>query len=315
MTALKVVATDTASGATSNLLELWAGSTPALKLSVGKGGSIISKVGTIASVGTPNASGLSLELFFPGYGLGVDNNGNTQFLINGFAKTRCGLGVVVASDQAIAWSSTTHTGLGVASDTILLRDGAPNTLALRNGTNAQTFNVYGTYTSGTSYERLTLSAPSAANAIIGTNKGSGGGTARGLEFQTDGVTRMTIATTGLVSIPISIAVSSAVRTNFINNLGDSLSMFSFVNDSTGTSTYAVGGSAPLMRFGGTTNLFPAIKRSTTYLQARLADDSAFAPIQGKLTTDTAYTGTVVAATGYITIYDSTGTAYRVPCAL
>ena len=67
--------------------------------------------------------------------------------------------------------------------------------------------------------------------------------------------------------------------------------------------------------GGTTAAFPALKRSSTTVQARLADDTAFAPIQGKLTTDTAYTGTVVAATGYITIYDSTGTAYRVPCAL
>ena len=71
----------------------------------------------------------------------------------------------------------------------------------------------------------------------------------------------------------------------------------------------------LLQLGGGTNLFPAIKRSSTTLQARLADDSAFAPIQGKLTTDTAYTATVVAATGYITIYDSTGTAYRVPCAV
>jgi hypothetical protein len=59
---------------------------------------------------------------------------------------------------------------------------------------------------------------------------------------------------------------------------------------------------------------PAIKRNGTELQARLADDLAFTFIQGKLKTDTAYTGTVVAATtGYITIYDSTGTAYRVPC--
>ena len=67
--------------------------------------------------------------------------------------------------------------------------------------------------------------------------------------------------------------------------------------------------------GGTTAAFPALKRSSTTIQARLADDTAFAPIQGKLTTDTAYTGTVVAATGYITIYDSNGTAYRVPCAV
>ena len=60
---------------------------------------------------------------------------------------------------------------------------------------------------------------------------------------------------------------------------------------------------------------PALKRNGTEIQARLADDLAFTFIQGKLKTDTAYTGTVVAATGYITIYDSTGTAYRVPCAV
>jgi hypothetical protein len=31
-----------------------------------------------------------------------------------------------------------------------------------------------------------------------------------------------------------------------------------------------------LQFGGTTSSFPALKRSTTFLQARLADDSAFA---------------------------------------
>jgi hypothetical protein len=70
-----------------------------------------------------------------------------------------------------------------------------------------------------------------------------------------------------------------------------------------------------LQFGGTTASFPAIKRSTTYLQARLADDSAFAPIQGKLTTDTNYTATVVTPTGFLTLYDAQGTAYRVPCVL
>lgn len=37
-------------------------------------------------------------------------------------------------------------------DTIILRDAA-NTLALRNGANAQAFNIYNTYTSGSVYER------------------------------------------------------------------------------------------------------------------------------------------------------------------
>lgn len=68
-----------------------------------------------------------------------------------------------------------------------------------------------------------------------------------------------------------------------------------------------------LNFGGTTSSFPALKRSTTTLQARLADDSAFASVQGKLTTDTAYTAGAIVVTGYLTLYDSTGTAYRVPC--
>ena len=71
----------------------------------------------------------------------------------------------------------------------------------------------------------------------------------------------------------------------------------------------------LLRFGGTTSSFPALKRSTTSLQARLADDSAFTAIQGKLTTDTAYTAGDPTTTGYLLVYDSTGTAYRVPALL
>jgi len=70
-----------------------------------------------------------------------------------------------------------------------------------------------------------------------------------------------------------------------------------------------------LQFGGTSASFPSLKRSSTTIQARLADDSAFAPLQGKLTTDTAYTATPVVSTGYITIYDSTGTAYKVLVAL
>jgi len=67
-----------------------------------------------------------------------------------------------------------------------------------------------------------------------------------------------------------------------------------------------------LQFGGTTSSFPAIKRSSTTLQARLADDSAFASVQGKLTTETAYTAGAPTATGYIVLYDSTGTAYKIP---
>lgn len=71
--------------------------------------------------------------------------------------------------------------------------------------------------------------------------------------------------------------------------------------------------------GGATSSFPAFKRSGAVVQARLADDSAFAQIQGKLTTDTnATTGLtpgVLAATtnATITMTDGAGQLYRLPC--
>jgi hypothetical protein len=63
--------------------------------------------------------------------------------------------------------------------------------------------------------------------------------------------------------------------------------------------------------GDSTSSFPALKRSGRTLQVRLGDDSGFAPIQGKLTTDTAFTSGTVTATGHLTLYDSTGKAYIV----
>jgi len=75
----------------------------------------------------------------------------------------------------------------------------------------------------------------------------------------------------------------------------------------------------LLQFGGATSLFPALKRSTTILQARLSDDSAFASIQGKLTTDVpAVTGLVAGVLSALTnaslsIADASGQVYRVPC--
>lgn len=58
-----------------------------------------------------------------------------------------------------------------------------------------------------------------------------------------------------------------------------------------------------------------LAKSTTTLQVKLGDSSAFTAIQGKLTTDTAYTAGDPTTTGYLVVYDSTGTAYRVPALL
>jgi len=87
-------------------------------------------------------------------------------------------GAEVGSAGSYSFSSTTASS-GTA-DVILARDSA-NTLAQRNSTNAQTFRLYNTYTSSTSYETLQFDWTTTANtATISTQKGSGGGTLRTL---------------------------------------------------------------------------------------------------------------------------------------
>jgi hypothetical protein len=106
-------------------------------------------------------------------------------------------GFIVNSAALIGFSNGNPTSVSGA-DTRLWRDAA-NTLALQNTTNAQTFNIYNTHSSSTNHERLRLAWASNV-AIIGTEKGSGGGTARALEFQTDGVTRFSISDAGAVRV-------------------------------------------------------------------------------------------------------------------
>ena len=67
-----------------------------------------------------------------------------------------------------------------------------------------------------------------------------------------------------------------------------------------------------LMFGGNTNSFPALKRTTTTLEVKLANDSAYTNVKGKLTTDTAYSAGAPTPTGYLVLYDANGTAYKVP---
>lgn len=85
--------------------------------------------------------------------------------------------------------------LGASNDVALNRDAA-NTLALRNGTNAQTFNVYNTYTDASNYERGFADwSSNAGNFTIGTSA-LGTGTNRQLVFATAGLARWFVSTAG-----------------------------------------------------------------------------------------------------------------------
>jgi len=85
--------------------------------------------------------------------------------------------ICVGTGFAVEFSNTTGADTG---DTALIRDAAGE-LALRKGTTAHSYRVYNTYTSATSYERLSIGW-STNVCTIETQAGSGGGTLRGLKI-------------------------------------------------------------------------------------------------------------------------------------
>jgi hypothetical protein len=98
----------------------------------------------------------------------------------------------------------------------LLNEGNNYILSQRNGTNAQAFRVYNTFTSTTNNEFGKLQW--AGDVFrVGTEKGSGGGNARAMELQTDGTTRLTVGASG--SFTVADAQDIAVGTTTGTKIG------------------------------------------------------------------------------------------------
>lgn len=95
----------------------------------------------------------------------IEPNGNASLAVNGggggaevnLSDSRVQTStsaLKLGSSIAFGWTDNTAANQGT-HDTRLYRDAA-NTLALRNSTNAQTFNVYNTYTDASNYERAVI---------------------------------------------------------------------------------------------------------------------------------------------------------------
>ncbi len=219
-------------------------------------------------------------------------------------------GTIARTEDFAAPPAIGNTTPAAGSFTTLTASGETE---LVNGTNAAgPLRVYNTFTSATNHERGFLRWSS--NVFqIGTEAGSGGGTARNLEFQTNGITRFTINTLGTATFSASIAAANFISAGAGIGISGRFSLGSPANASiTMTGIGSQNTNFDLLRFGGVSSSYPALKRDTTTLQARLADDSDFTAIQGKLTTETAYTAGAPSTTGYLVLYDSNGTAYKVP---
>jgi hypothetical protein len=194
-TAFKLNVTDTASNASSLLMDLQVGGSS--RFSLTKNGSIVCPVlnaNMLLTLGYYRSSG---------NGYWVQSNGVTDLAY--FDS----LGLRLSGTMQVSWGATSPAPV----DLQLHRDSA-DTLAQRRSTNAQTFRIYNTFTDSSNYERGKLEWSS--NVLrIGTEK-AGTGSARALELQTDGTTRLTIDTSGKMLVNVA---SSFAHTHIKANSG------------------------------------------------------------------------------------------------
>jgi hypothetical protein len=177
-----------ASGFTGNLLDLQVNGSS--KLAVNNSGHL-----------TLTGSGASAKLSINSFG---DNflidrlllvQSNSQISSAGFITRTSSSNFILGASSECRWQDNNDGGVGAVS--LVIRRDAANTLAQRNGTNAQTTRVYNTYTSDTNFERAKLQWDT--NVLkVGTEKGADGGTARDMELQTDGTTRITLKANGAI---------------------------------------------------------------------------------------------------------------------
>jgi hypothetical protein len=179
-----------ASGFAGNLLDLQVNGTS--QLFIGSNGSLLISGNTSAA--TPKlrtATGGST-----GYGAYYGTSQNGFFYSwNGVGTAGFSIdGVQIVSDKSIAWTSSTTAPDGTR-DLYVSRDAA-GTLAQRNGTNAQTYRLYNTYTDASNYQRTSLIEDSTGLVIDQQYAGTGAARTNLLDLKNNGTSVATITNAG-----------------------------------------------------------------------------------------------------------------------
>jgi len=162
-TGLLINQTDTASPGTSLLADFQVGGTS--KFKVFNSGNL--QIPNNATIYGDSSDGIQITEA----GMNVVRN-NAPFIVANLPNKE---GLILASNVSLQWDNGTASNVNGSSDLFLHRDAA-NTLALRNSTNAQTFNVYNTYTDASNYERGFVKWDT--NVLKIGNEEAGTGTAR-----------------------------------------------------------------------------------------------------------------------------------------
>lgn len=204
-TGIQANITDTASAAGSLLVDIQKNSVS--QFSIDKNGQSTAISSQIASAGLFTFSSRS-RLASPVDGqITLFNNAQTGF-------TRLNWGPAVNTNASIKLNGTElqirngdDTGnanilanqirVGSGTSLALLTGDAAEVLAQRNGTNAQSFRVYNTYTDASNYERGVFDWSTSANTLSIGTQAAGTGTARNVNFMRNGITTLQLATSGI----------------------------------------------------------------------------------------------------------------------
>jgi len=245
-----------------------------------------------------------------------------------------------------AWSVTAYGGFNIAGDTLLYRDAA-DVFAMRRSTNANALRIYNTYTDASNYERgfaqwssnvFWIGAEAAGTGAARHMRVGPNGTGAVILFRTGGSDRWQMDGNGHLITSADntydIGASGATRPRNIYAAGvaDVGSVLASGALTAGSSSFVRWNSRAYMaspadgiitlsnaavndftrlQFGGTTSSFPAIKRSAAALHVRLADDSDFTFVQGKLQAHANATAETITPTHTVILYDGAGVAYKV----
>lgn len=320
-TGIKFNVTDTASASGSLLMDLQVGGVS--KFNVDKAGSIYS-TGAIYS-----SNGLNLGTYYLRRSItdfAIFTTGE-NFAFGVGTPTGSPAGGYAYVGAAIGWLSGNYAN---SADLTLYRD-AGNTLAQRNGINPQTFRLYRTYIDGSNRAYTAALQDATAGYILDSvNTGTASLPTNLLDLKLNGVSKFSVNASGVLNVlGLNVSGVSDLNNNALglSNTGALYHYIQYQFDSgfdgvhiqgyggvrfrhgaTGSTLYWRAG---LLAFNGYTASYPALKSSATAVQVRLADDSAFTNIQGKIQTHTNAVAETLTATHTITIYDATGTAYKV----
>lgn len=180
---------------------------------------------------------------------------------------RIGNSLDVVTNDETAFATFRAGELWLGSSAAIVLD-ASDILAQRRSTSAQAFRIYNTFTNTSNYERAKIAWESNILRIGTENLGTG--SARALEIQTAGVTRMTFAGNGSVTVNTGLAIQSNAIV-LIGNVSVAGAATQFVYDAASGSSYT-----------GTSG-------ATTQYAAR----SGFAPTSGTMTfTGFSFTSTI-----------------------